>query len=113
MSAFDQAWRSLQALGWYRRLRATQRILAVAFLAALVLLVAGGAVGLSGQVWSAALYLCVVLAVIGGVLAWTAVAVAAVTFARQKVDRADQRFTPVWLVPLARAYMLDLVGLRP
>jgi ABC-type xylose transport system permease subunit len=110
VGAFDQAWRSVRALGWYRRLRATQRILGIAFLAAFVLLVAGRAAGLSRPVWIAMLYVDLGLGVIGGVLAWTVVALVAVTFARRTVDPADQRFTSAWLVPLAIRYFQDFVG---
>jgi ABC-type xylose transport system permease subunit len=113
MGTLDQLWRQVRTLGWYRRVRAAQRILAVAFLAVFIVVVVGAIAGLAKSVWIAALAVAVVLGVAGGVLAWTVVAVMAVRFARRTPDPADERFTLGWLVPLAASYMGDVIGADP
>ncbi len=112
MAGFEQAWHGVRQLGWYRRLRAAQRILAVTFLATLVVVVVGAAAGLPNRAWVVALYLCVALGAIGGFLAWGVVALVAAAFARRPVDPGGERFTPAWLVPLAALYCLDIAGVR-
>jgi hypothetical protein len=113
MGTLDRLWRKVRTLGWYRRVRAAQRILAVAFLAGFIVVVVGAIAGLAKPLWITALAVAVVLALAGCILAWTVVAVTAVTFARRTRDPADERFTVGWLVPLAAYYMGDVIGAGP
>ena len=111
MEELEAAWSRLMRSPRYRIAITGHRVVAVAFGLLLVGSVIGASAGIPSRMFLTLLGVAVLLAIVGAVIAWTVVILAARFVSRQSAAAGRTRFAAAWIPILIGLYLRDL--LRP
>lgn len=108
----DGAWSRLMWLPGYRVALACHRFVAVLFAVLFAGAVVGIIMGLPGRTFLVVVGVAVILAIVGGLVAWIVLMLAVRFVSRQSAASGGTRFSAAWLPLLMGLYLRELVKPR-